>query len=315
MYQPYIRAKQYELIGIKELMEKGIITPKNKKISPIIEPVKDSSTLKSTIECLINNDVNFTIIINPQVGAFSEVDKIFTLLGNTAKESKNYQIGIIFHNNIEHDNIISILECYKKHIPALSIIHNIGSDDVNATLNRYKSISEIKYNVINLSETSKRYHRNFPMETRVELDDYFRTQLRNSDYLDIGESSFSEEHLYYKEDGFVAFSDYLCIGAAYSESGFLPYAVAIHLSYSTQGNVIKIKHFVSDSNDDQNDIAGKFSEALNKLITWCEEKDYSSIAVEKFKELYNRGHFPGLGTIKKLSMMNHIELVLNVMAD
>ncbi|WP_386693262.1 MULTISPECIES: sce7725 family protein [unclassified Lonepinella] len=314
MYQPYIRAKQYELIGIKELM-KDIIVPQKKKISFIIEPVKDSSTLKSTIECLINNDINFTIIINPQVGSFVEVDKIFALLGNTAEEDDNYQIGVIFHNKTEHDKIIKNLEIYKKYVPALSIIHNVGIDDVDTTLNKYKNISEIKYNVINLPETSKRYHRNFSRETRVELDDYFKAQPRNSDYLDIDESNFSEEHLYYKEDGFVAFSDYLCIGAAYSESGFLPYAVAIHLSYSTQDNGIKIKHFVSDSNDDQSDIAGKFSEALNKLITWCEEKNYSSMAVDKFKELYNRGHFPGLGTIKKLSMMNHIELVLNVMVD
>ena len=71
----------------------------------------------------------------------------------------------------------------------------------------------------------------------------------------------------------------------------------------------------SNSNDDNSDIAGKFSEAIEKLIKWCNESGYDSIAIRKFRELYNGGnvHFPGLGTTKKLSMMNHIELVLKLM--
>ena len=33
--------------------------------------------------------------------------------------------------------------------------------------------------------------------------------------------------------------------------------------------------------------------------------------IRMFKDLYNRGHFPGLGSIKKISTINHIELVAN----
>ena len=62
MYQPYIRGKQFELIGIKELIPDVLIKNKD-KISPIIEPVKDSSTLKTTINSLANNDINFTQIL------------------------------------------------------------------------------------------------------------------------------------------------------------------------------------------------------------------------------------------------------------
>jgi hypothetical protein len=164
-----------------------------------------------------------------------------------------------------------------------------------------------------LSATSKRYHRNFDKNTLVELDDYFKAQTKNSDYLQVNESSFSEEHLYYKEEGFIGFSDFLAIGEEYSETGFLPYAVAIHLSYAkTKADKIRIKHFVSDSNDDQSDIAGKFKEALDKLISWCDKESYDSIAVGEFRKLFDNRHFPGLGTLKKLSLMNHIDLVLKL---
>ncbi|MDP8101026.1 sce7725 family protein [Phocoenobacter atlanticus] len=312
MYQPYVRGKQFELIGIRELIE-NVLAPNKEKVSPIIEPVKDSSTLKTTLSMLVQHDVNFTIIINPQVGTFADIEKIFDSIQNSIENSKNYQIGIIFHNKIDHLNIIKFLKKYKSIVPALTIIHNTVFNDIENIINTYQENFKIKYNVINLSYTTKRYHRNFHGETRVELDDYFDAKSRNADYLQIDESSFSEEHLYYKEDGFTGFGDYLCIGEEYSETGFLPYAVAIHLSYAEkETNRIKIKHFVSNSNDDQSDIGGKFSEALDKLIAWCDEEKYDSISVPIFREYHKSGHFPGLGTLKKLSLMNHIDLVLRL---
>ena len=306
MYQPYIRGKQFELIGIKELIPDVLIKNKD-KISPIIEPVKDSSTLKTTINSLANNGINFTLIINPQVGTFTDTNRILTILKENVGNYTNFQIGIIFHENIDHKNIIDLLGNNNLTRISLSIIHNTMFDNIHEILASYER--EIKYNVVNLSLTSKRYFRIFEKKTLVELDDYFNAQTKNSDYLKIGESNFSEEHLYYKDEGFIGFSDYLSIGEEYSESGFLPFAVAIHLSYEDTSSRIKIRHFVSDSNDDNSDIGGKFAEALEKLIKWCDETQYDSIAIPIFREYYVKGHFPGLGTLKKLSLMNHIDLV------
>ena len=313
MYLPYIRGKQFELIGIRELFEKypNILTKKD-FISPIIEPVKDSSTLKTTLKSLLDKGVNFTYIINPQVGTFTDTEKILEVLKGVIEttNSTNYQIGIIFHRNIDHDAIISSLNKYEI-VPALSIIHHTAFDDIEDILKLYQNYS-ISYHIVDLS--LKRYIRNFDKDTRVELDDYFNSQERNADYSKIDESDFSEEHKYYKEEGFIGFSDYLTIGKEYSESGFLPYAVAIHLSYADEKDRIKVKHFVSDSNDDTSDIAGKFSEALKKLIDWCDKEHYDSVAISSFREYYKKGHFPGLGTLKKLSLMNHIDLVLKLIS-
>lgn len=69
---------------------------------------------------------------------------------------------------------------------------------------------------------------------------------------------------------------------------------------------------MSDSNDDNSDVAGKFAEANKKLVSWCDEKGLNTIAINEFRKLYESGHFPGLGIVKKLSIMNHIELILNL---
>lgn len=313
MYLPYLRGKQFELIGLRELFESSNILAKKELISPIIEPVKDSSTLKTTLRSLLGKGVNFTYIINPQVGTFTDTEKNLEVLKEIVEttNSTNYQIGIIFHKNIDNNVILSYLHNYNKIVPALTLIHNTAFDTIDDILVQYKNYP-IAYNVIDLS--LKRYTRRFVENTRVELDDYFNSQEKNANYLGIDESDFSEEHKYYKDEGFVGFSDYLTIGKEYSESGFLPYAVAIHLSYDDEKGRIKVKHFVSDSNDDQSDIAGKFSEALKKLIEWCNKTGYDSIAIRFFREYDKNGHFPGLGMLKKLSLMNHIDLVLKLIS-
>ena len=310
MYQPYVRGKQFELIGLRELTHKTL-APNKEKISSIIEPVRDSATLKSTIEVFVEHEINFTIIINPQVGPFTDSAEIVKIIESCVGTYRNFQIGIIFHREIDHKAIIDLLDSYSTTLPSLSIIHNYIFDNITDVKEQYNKY-HIKYNVINMLLKNRRYYRNFDKGTRVELDDYFKSQDRNVDYLVLEESDFSEEHLYYIEDGYVGFSDFLSIGADYSDSGFLPRAVVIHLSYSDENKRIKIKHFTSDSNDDTEDVAGKFAEALDKLIEWCDETEYDSVAIPLFREYHEKEHFPGLGMLKKLSLMNHIDLVLKL---
>lgn len=92
-------------------------------------------------------------------------------------------------------------------------------------------------------------------------------------------------------------------------TGFAPYAVAIHIVYFNTDDSLRVKHFVSDSNDDISDPAGKFQEALSKLVEWNEEKQLDTVAMKEFEDLYHREAYPGLGTVKKLSIMHHLELI------
>ena len=311
MYHPYIRGKQFELIGLRELTT-TVFVSKIDKISPIIEPVKDSSTFRKTLAELANYNINFTIIVNPQHGTFKDTESILHSIQIEIGTYKNLQIGVIFNGSTNHTLMLTNLRKFPDLINNLTVIHQTIYDNIDDIMSQYEAVAEIKFNVVDFANTSKRYYRNFEKTTLVELDDYFGKQSKNSAYLNTPESFFSEEHLHYIEDGFVGFSDFLTIGNDYSESGFLPYAVAIHLSYSDSQNRILVKHFVSDSNTDQSDVPGKFAEALEKLIDWCNTSGYDSIAIPKFREFHTSGHFPGLGTLKKLSLMNHIDLVLRL---
>ena len=308
MYFPYVRGKQFELIALRDLCT---LFPNDiLKTSPVIEPVKSSSTFKSSLRELASKNVNFNIVINPRVGdLISNHQEIVDVLNESLQNYNNYQLAIIIDAKSvrQLETLIAFIDNLNLNYNGITLIHNseISTDSIELLTSSLNVI----YNLIYFSKTSRRYYREFNQNTRVSLDDYFKNLAKNADYLD-QESSFSEEYRYYQEDGFVGFGDFITVGDNYSDSGFLPRAVAIHLSYIDGDGKIKVKHFVSDSNGDVSDIGGKFSEALDKLIAWCNQQNIHTRAVEVFRDLHARGHFPGLGTLKKLSIMNHIELVI-----
>ncbi|MDN8667529.1 sce7725 family protein, partial [Staphylococcus aureus] len=117
----------------------------------------------------------------------------------------------------------------------------------------------------------KRKLRNIP--NKGIIMDPFNKLSRNVDYLDNDDEFYSDDHLYYKEDGYVAFSDYSVIGGEYVDGGFSPLAIAIHIVYFDEANELRVKHFVSDSNNDRLNPAKKFFEAVDKLVTWSKNLD------------------------------------------
>jgi len=311
MYLPYLRGKQFELIALRELC--SLLAANKEKVSPIIEPVKDSSTLRSSLECLAQSNINFSVIVNPSVGdLINKRQAIYSHLSRVLRGYGNWQVGILIDQRGIETKILEEIEEESLSAKGFTLVHNAICSNIPQLVNSFSNVKPIENNVINFRRTNRRYYREFARDTLVSLDDFFVSQAKNADYLEIDESNFSEEHLYYRDDGFKGFSDFLTIGENYSETGFLPYAVAIHLSYADEEDKIRVKHFVSDSNDDASDIAGKFAEALDKLVLWCDQNNIDTIAVREFRDLHRRGHFPGLGSIKKLSVMHHIELVLTL---
>lgn len=314
MYFPYLRGKQFELIALRDL--KKLISNNKDKISPIIEPIKLSSTLEKTLLDFKENDINFNIIINPQKGdLIKNSDSIISFLETKLKGYDNYQISLIFESKFDYKLLLAKIDASKIVCKGFSLIHNVVISNIEEVIFNCQQVKPIINNIINFDKTNsnRRYYRNFKKETWVSLADYFEGKDKNSDYLLNSESQYTQEHLYYSDEGYKGFGDFLTIGEKYSEAGFLPWAVAIHISYSDRNKHINVKHFVSDSNGGVEDPGGKFSEALKKLIEWINSEHIEETeGLKLFKELYNTGHFPGLGVLKKLSIMNHIELVLKL---
>jgi hypothetical protein len=300
MYFPYLRGRQFELIALRELVENGVLSS---KITPIIEPVKLSSTLVKTIEIYGENSKQLAIITNPKVGSFN----------GDAKEEKNQKLKESLHASLNENNNILYIDLLRANSKPDRFIErhadNMGTicsdKDAIPVYETYFSEADVKYNLIPDESGFRRKVR----KNRVLLADKFNKQDRNNDYIEIDDEPFSEDHLYYLEDGYVGFADYSVVGEEYNETGFAPYAVAIHIVYFDTDESLRVKHFVSDSNDDISDPAGKFQEALSKLVKWNEEKHLDTVAMKEFEDLYHRETYPGLGTVKKLSIMHHIELM------
>jgi len=67
VYIPYLRARQFELIALRELLEQHKL---GKMILPLVEPIKLTPTLVLTIEAFIEAKHPIAVILNPTVGFF-----------------------------------------------------------------------------------------------------------------------------------------------------------------------------------------------------------------------------------------------------
>lgn len=304
MYIPYLRGRQYELITIREMINNGKLS---NKIVPLIEPVKLSSTLMSTIKEALKKEREIIVICNSEIEDFED-----DFYSDEKKEEREVFLellksefvikGFIMNKNIEND----IIEYRNNNI----VIEN---EKMAIICNNYDYIDKYqemfakdkpKYTFIPENKRfSKKINHNI-----VLLGDRFKRKDRNSDYLEKDDEFYSDDHLNYRDEGYIGFSDYSTIGEKFVSGGFAPYAVAIHMLYFDEEKDLRVHHFVSDSNLDIKNPAKKFYEALEKLCNF-KEKLEKTRALEIFEEYFENQSYPGLGSLKKLSLMHHLELM------
>lgn len=308
MYYPFIRGKQFELLMLREMAEQiarwGFV--------PIIEPVKENfPALKRALEALVENSCRFILIANPIVGDLREnnitlFDEIFY---GQLLEYQNYSMGLSLSatDRLEIPRIF-----FKQHTMATAIVHCGFSDGKGLS----ELINEIHPKItdhIFVEHNSTLYRKHFKSKDakRVLVQDGFICRLNR---LYPPQESFSELYLTYEDYGCDGFGDFLIVGSDYREHGGAARAVAIHITFKdpSDENIIKINHYVSDRVDTEGDIAGKFLEALEKLVRdvkSSKSKILKTNAVNEYLRYYDGRHFPGLGYVKKLSMQHHLELM------
>lgn len=309
MYFPYLRGRQYELLALRDLLNEDLLSP---HVIPIIEPVKVASTILTTINAFNKKEREFIIVRTPKVGSFisdgkkekysDTYDKIINAL-----RAENIISGIIIEDRTKG----SVGRIVKSGVPKSNMAaFCFESDKIELLLSLFDDFAP-KYNVIPYSPAFRRVRNG----KRVMIEDKFKKQSRNTDYLNCEDEFFSDDHLYFEDDGYAGFSDYSIVGDEYLESGFAPYAVAIHIVYFDDDKNLRVHHFVSDTNDDISDPANKFYEALSKLVEWNKTKKLNTKAIKTFLEMYEAQSYPGLGVVKKLSIMHHIELMGNYLDE
>ena len=304
MYFPYFRGKQYELLTVREMAK--LIS--DSSFVPIIEPVKESfSGLVRTLEAIEENNGEVVLIINPNYGDHTNNSKaIEEMLTQRFQGANSISIGILLS---EIHTIEGIKKIFKKYRNSnLTFIHSGFNDPQELSKYLNKASGEIRH-VFFDKFGGKLYRKHFESKERILLRDGFKSRI-NRNYPNV--ELFSELHLTYKDEGMDGFGDFLIVGDAYSESGGPAYAVAIHITFvdAEDENQMYIFHFISDRQDTPTDPAGKFAEALKKLIAEVNKpssKILETDAIKEFKDLHKRNHFPGLGYVKKLSMKHHLE--------
>ncbi|QPL51898.1 sce7725 family protein [Alteromonas sp. B31-7] len=307
MYFPYFRGKQNELITIRNnaslMAQAGFV--------PIIEPVKETlNGLKRALDSVVNSKGRAIVIVNPFHGDYSKNgDSLTNLLAEHFDGEDGISAGILLTNEISLEAAISSCKAHEQH--SLTLIHAgfaYARELSNALGDKVKDITHCFFE----EDAGKLYQKHFmAAKSKILIRDGFKKR-KNREHP--SEEFFSDLHATFQMENMQGFGDFLIVGDEYSESGGPAYAVAIHLTFidEEQDEAMFIYHFISDRQDTPQDPAGKFLEALNKLIIKADEpttKILATKALAEFRDLHERKHFPGLGYVKKLSMQHHIEVL------
>ncbi|MCH7498849.1 MAG: sce7725 family protein [Nitrospinae bacterium] len=314
MYYPYFRGKQYELITIRE--SASIFAERN--FIPIIEPVKEQlNSLRKTLDSICENDAKVIVVINPQLGFHSDNNNdISVLLNNEFADVNNIIRGILLTEEQSIQDAQNLVNHYKGY-GELALMH-AGFSQAKKLASMISDQQNIDTSIFLENYCGKLYRRHFKSHANKTLIRNGFQQRINRDHPPI--EFFSDLHVTFEEELMNGFGDFLIVGDDYSEMGGPAYTVAIHLTFidHEKDDEMHIHHFKSDRQDTPKDPAGKFAEALDKLITELHKPDnkiHETSAIQEFNSLHSRGHFPGLGYVKKLSMKHHIETLAKYFSE
>ena len=314
MYYPYLRAKQYELKALREFSaeNKG-----QNSITPILEPVKQlPNALNIAIDEMQINGLKFALILNPTDGDFKHQTVHFDAWHKNDKlmDNRNNWIPAFLYSKRNSHDILSSINDFDLENAMIIFRTCMDIDDESAW--EIINNQSISYVVNSFGSTMSRRLKRRLKETGkqiIRLDDCFKSRVRNADYALEVDELFSEEPFFYSEESDLdGYSDYTTLPSEYIEGGMLPYALVIHLSYRKNKEQLYVHHFVSDSNETNSDIRGKFREAARKVAPFYEDKDKTEAVKEIIEKANDPNGYPGLGYLKKLSVKNHLELILSL---
>lgn len=311
MYYPFIRGKQFELVMLREMAPKiaewGFV--------PIIEPVKGNfPALKRALDKLIESECRFILITNPQVGELKNDNSTLVdeIVADHLGDYEQYSVGLLLN---AEDSLRVAKDFFKTHDLPIAVIHKGFSDGKGLVELIDEKKPDISVHIFVMPHSTSLYRKRFVDSTRILIEDGFISR-NNREHPPT--EPFSELYLTYPDQGGQGFGDFLIVGSDYKEGGGPAYAIAIHLTYADPkaDEALAIKHYVSDQVNSPKDPAGKFFEALSKLVKDVNKSGspiYKSLAVKEYLQLHKDQHFPGLGYVKKLSMQHHIELMAHLL--
>lgn len=291
MYYPILRGKQHEFSVLKDLAQQNSYD----NFRPIIEPVKKNLTnLLKTIKALNEKNIEPVLIINPTIGDFKGRPSEFLNLLNA------------------HQTNIKYLPCINMNIEGANSLIN-GLTKFGLYFDEFFTPSDLTNTpeIILVPHTT-------PIDSLSSLNnivlygDFFPVQRKNADYP--SQSFITDLNINFsRTPNVIGYSDYTITSKKYSDKGGPAYVVAIHATYINNSDNKKYsKHYLSFDDKTMRNVAGKFHDALKKLITDVDQQKfnyYPTSALKDFRFYHDKPHYPGLGINKQISIKHHIETI------
>ena len=205
MYFPYIRGRQYELLALKELIINNRLS---EHITPIVEPVKLSSTLSKTMEEFVNRNRNLCLICNPAVGSFISDMNNDDVNNNKQKILEFLSTTQIIKSHIIKENSAKNLNYWenKRDIKKSDwYVINTNREYLTDYLTLFEDISPKMSFIPDESQFRRKIRRN-----RSLLEDRFNKCERNSDYLAIPDEFFTKKKVVFCVIAFGSFCCWIC---------------------------------------------------------------------------------------------------------
>ena len=308
MYFPILRGKQFELVALKEFAEasQGCAW-----INPIIEPVRALPvSVVRAANVLSGNGIHYSIILNPERGDFAIESNRFEV-GAYLEQFAALEIKPIpaFYADGKSAAIRQIIQDNDLH-EVMLVYEDSFKEEKDGDLCQLDSVSYIVCADVDSRSTMRYLNRTG--KHIIRLDDNFLVRKPNTAYRGIDEDRYTEEPFYYAQDHFYGFSDYCVLPKAFAEGGTTPTAIAIHLTYLMRDDAIWVRHFVSDEEFDTQNIRQKYGNAVQKVVDFY-QRTPTTDAVSRL--IQQRSIYPGLGVLKKYTMLNHMQLISGILSN
>lgn len=307
MYFPYLFARRFELLALRELADD---LPIATTVVPIIEPISRTlGDLKRCLKALGSAGIRAIVVINPHQGEFKEGPSS-DLRAGIAEEFGQYASivpGLLCNQETNPRAVAQFLEDYQSGEIAL-LYWNPRFSEVE--LRNILREPRIRYNVVLHGRISEALRSLLPRQAVVDVQDHFNARPRNSEY--DGAEFFSDSHLNLRR-GSLGYGDYLTIGSTYRKGGGPAHAVAIHAVYKQSGtNQVWVEHFVSDDIElEVGTTPEKFLQAARKLARAVSRRRTEfgdDAALTAFANYVRQNSYPGLGASKKLQIYHQVAL-------
>lgn len=318
-YYPYLRARQYELLALRELLM-GELLPRD--VVPIVEPVRDMPQLHQIMRLFREREGSaLGMVLNPNVGDLTlgiDLDTRLNIYGRNESEPLIGVAGRVFPVILLNKDAVKVAERVQS--TDGSLLQDDGIVFVSESdRGRIGDLKKFRFHALALSdgERLKRdLKRNDIHGERILFSDPFIKRENNAAYAqdDHADEFFSNDHMWYDEAGYAGFGDYSIVGDNYTERGGMPKAVALHIVYFDDEWTLRIHHFVSQVSDDAHETPMKFIGTAEQLESWHEARkdlpyEHMTLGMQTLINHAKTGTYPGLPTIKKLSIMHHLELM------